>query len=237
MLGPASTPSASDVLVLACGDVGPVRPTDRPAETVAVSDVPDRDELDPVLDALGGRRLVVHGADAALAAVVQRLLRTSRLGAVAVGFMPADPLSPAANLWGLPAEPGAALELALRGEPERVPLIRDDSGGVLVGLGVLRPVRGVIYCDDQQVLRGQAGRVEVTPDPDAGPDTTKDGLVVRITRTGLLGRRVSDSTGRAVQIGCLPVTVLRDGVSYDRPVDKWTWYRHTEDWRLVRGML
>jgi len=26
-------------------------------------------------------------------------------------------------------------------------------------------------------------------------------------------------------------------VPFDRSVDKWTWYRHTQDWRLVRGVL
>src|SRR5829696_3173825 len=187
-----------DALALACGISYSQWLADRVSETVPLPAVPGKDDLDPVLDRLGDRRLVVHGADTALAAVVLRLLRTSRLGAVRVGFVPSDPASEAAALWGLPVEPAQALELALRGEPERVPLIRDDAGGVLVGLGLLRPVRGVIYCDDEQVLRGQAGRVEVTPDPGAGPDTSKDGLIVRITRSGLLGRRVSDSSGRAL---------------------------------------
>ena len=31
-----------------------------------------------------------------------------------------------------------------------------------------------------------------------------------------------------------PVTVVRDGVPGDRPVSRRSWYRHTEDWRLVR---
>jgi hypothetical protein len=206
-------------------------------EAAPVSEVPSKAELDPVLDRLNGRRLVVYGVDAALAAVVQRLLRTSRLDAVPVGFIPLDPSSPVAALWALPVEPHRALALVLGGEPERVPLIRDDAGGVLVGLGRLRPVRGVIYCDDQQVLRGQASSVEVAPDPDAVPDTSKAGLTIRVRRGGLLGRRVCDASGRAVQIGCIPAIVQRDGVPFERPVDKWTWYRHTEDWRLVRGLV
>ena len=226
-----------DALALACGKAHWTALADRVTEAAQVSEVPDKAELDPVLERLGDRRLVVYGVDAALAAVVQRLMRTSRLDAVPVGFIPLDPSSEVAALWGLPEEPQHALTLALGGEPERVPLVRDDAGGVLVGLGRLRPVRGVIYCDDRQVLRGQASAVEVTPDPGAGPDTSKSGLTVRVRRTGLLGRRVWDTSGRAVQIGCLPVTVLRDGVPFDRPVDKWTWYRHTEDWRLVRGLV
>jgi hypothetical protein len=226
-----------DALALACGNAHWTALADRVAESVQASEVPDRAEVDPVLDRLNGRRLVVYGVDAALAAVVQRLLRTSRLEAVAVGFVPFEPSSQVAALWGLPEEPPRALTLALGGEPERVPLVRDDAGGVLVGLGLLRPVRGVIYCDDRLVLRGQASAVEVAPDPAAGPDTAKSGLTVRVRRTGLLGRRVTDASGRAVQIGCLPVPVLRDGVPFERPMDKWTWYRHTEDWRLVRGLI
>jgi hypothetical protein len=226
-----------DALTLACGKARWFALADRVAETAQLSEVPDKTEVDPLLDRLNGRRLIVYGVDAALAAVVQRLLRTSRLGAVPVGFVPLDASSQVAALWGLPAEPQRALTLALQGEPERVPLVRDDAGGVLVGLGRLRPLRGVIYCDDQLVLRGQASLVEVTPDPDAGPDTSRAGLIVRVRRTGLLGRRQTDTGGRAVQIGCIPATVLRDGRPFERPVDKWTWYRHTEDWRLVRGLL
>jgi hypothetical protein len=237
MLGPASSPSPVDALGLACGKAHWTALADRVAETAQLAEVPDKAELDPVLDRLNGRRLVVYGVDAALAAVVQRLLRTSRLEAVAVGFVPLDPSSQVAALWGLPTAPQQALTLALCGEPERVPLVRDDAGGVLVGLGRLRPLRGVVYCDDQLVLRGQASVVEVTPDPGAGPDTSKDGLTVRVRRTGLLGRRQTDTGGRAVQIGCIPAVVQRDGVPFDRSVDKWTWYRHTQDWRLVRGVL
>lgn len=226
-----------DALALACGKAHWTALADRVAEAAQVSEVPGKDEIDPVLDRLNGRRLVVYGVDAALAAVVQRLLRTSRLEAVAVGYLPLDPSSQVAAMWALPVEPQRALTLALHGEPERVPLVRDDAGGVLVGLGRLRPFRGVIYCDDRLVLRGQASAVEVTPDPAAGPDTSRAGLTVRVKRTGLLGRRFNDTSGRAVQIGCLPVTVMRDGVPFGRSVDKWTWYRHTEDWRLVRGLL
>jgi len=226
-----------DALALACGNTPVARLADRLAEAVSIGEVPDRAEIDPVLDRLADRRLVVVGTDAALAAVVLRLLRTSRLATVPVGFVPTDPDSEAAAVWGLPVEPDRALTVALNAEAERAPLIRDDNGGVLVGLGVLGPVRGVVYCDEELLLRGQAGKVEVSPDPTAGSDTSKDGLTVRVTRTGLLGRRVTNGAGRAVQVGCIPLVVDRDGVPYARPVDKWTWYRHTEDWRLVRGLI
>jgi hypothetical protein len=229
-----------DALALACGNarwdaLGVASAADVPA--VQVPALPDRSDVDPVLRALDGRRLIVYGEDGALAAVVLRLLRLSLLGEVSVGYVPASASSEVARLWGLPVSPSAAVRLALSGEPERVPLIRDDAGGVLVGVGVLRPVRGVVYCDDRRVLRGQASRLEVRPDPEAGPDTSVAGLTVQTSRVGWLGRRGVSAQGRAVQIGCVQTTPQRDGVRYDRPVTRWTWYRHTEDWRLVRGLV
>ncbi|NUT51257.1 MAG: hypothetical protein HOV94_28740 [Saccharothrix sp.] len=192
---------------------------------------PGKAEVDAVLAEAGDVRLVVHGTDADLNAVVLRLLRTERLADVPLGYVPADPGSEVARLWGLPTDPGRALDLALSGEPDRVPLVRDDVGGVLVGLGSLGPVRGVGYGDDTVVLRGQASRIEVTPDPERGL-----GLVVRVIHKRLFGRKVTSTQARAFQLGCLPVQVNLDGIAHPRPMGKWTWYRHTEDLRLVRGV-
>ncbi len=193
----------------------------------ALPDRPGRAELDPLLAELAGRRLVVCGTDADLAAVLLRLLRTETLGAVAVGYVPVEVSSAVARLWGLPVgQPAVAASLALRGDPDRVPLVRDDSGGVLVGRGVVAPLDGVAYCDDQVVLRGRAARLEVTPDRELG-------LVVGVARRGVLRRRVRHAAGRAVQLGCSPTDVWRDGVAA-RTTDRWTWYRHTEDWQLIR---
>ncbi|MGH4008148.1 MAG: hypothetical protein ACRDTH_08335 [Pseudonocardiaceae bacterium] len=194
---------------------------------IGVPACPGREELDEPLAGLDGRRLVVCGTDADLAAVLLRLLRTSSLGAVQVGYVPSSPTSAVARLWGLPVVPAAAASLALRGQPDPVPLVRDDAGGVLVGLGVVRPLQGVAYCDDEVVLRGQASRLEVVPDRALG-------LTVRAVRRGLFGRRaVRQAAGRAVQLGCAPTDVWRDGVA-SRITDRWTWYRHTEDWQLIR---
>lgn len=190
---------------------------------------PDKDALKPVLDELAERRLVVIGEDADLAAVALRLLRTERLDDVVLGFVPASRHSEVAATWGLPVDMERALDVALHAEPDPVPLVRDDNGGVLVGMGVLGPVRGVAYCDDEQVLRGFASRIEVRPDPDQG-------LAVRVIRRGLLGKRTRRVTGRAFQIGCIPTRPLHDGVRHPRTIGRWIWYRHTSDLRLVRGL-
>ncbi|MGB8996903.1 MAG: hypothetical protein WCC65_16565 [Pseudonocardiaceae bacterium] len=209
-------------VVLTCGSA---RWPDAGTPT-AVPACPGREDLDETLAGLDGRRLVVCGTDADLAAVLLRLLRTDALATVPVGYLPVSSSSPVARLWGLPTSPSAAAEVALRGVPDRVPLVRDDAGGVLVGLGVVRPLDGVAYCDAEVVLRGRASRLEVMPDRALG-------LVVRVVRRGLPGRRVRCAAGRAVQLGCQPTDVWRDSVAH-RTSDRWTWYRHTEDWQLAR---
>jgi hypothetical protein len=195
---------------------------------------PGRADVDPLLADLGERRLVVLGTDADLAAVVLRVLRTENLAKVPIGFIPVTEESAVAAVWDLPATVGAAADVAFGADPDRAPLIRDDNGGVLVGVGTLRMVRGVGYCDEERVLRGAARRITVTPDP-AG-----EGLTVAIRPGGLLGGvlggRVRATGGRSFELGCLPTTVVRDGVRHDRPVRRWTWYRHTEDLRLIRGL-
>jgi hypothetical protein len=198
------------------------------AAGIAVRHVPARPgkaEIDPLLDVHD--HLIVAGTDADLAAVVLRLLRRERLSGVSVGFVPSTADSAVAALWGLPADPAGALESAVSGKVTAAPLIRDDKGGVLVGRGSFGTVRGEAYCDEQLAFRGAARSVDVTPAAD-GP-----GLAVRVV-TGTLRKRATTWRGRAFQLGGISVRPVCDGVEYPRAVDRWTWYRHTEDLRLVR---
>ncbi|SFR18298.1 hypothetical protein SAMN04488564_104770 [Lentzea waywayandensis] len=213
-------------IVLACGNTQSPMIAQRD-DVQVVPTRPGKDHVDRHLDA---ERLVVVGTDADLAAVALRLLRKEKLGSVALGYVPVADSSVAA-LWGLSTDPARALDIALNGDVDPVPLVRDDVGGVLMGLGVLSPVRGVGYSDADNVLRGQASRIECTPDPDGGL-----GLQIRIINKRLIGSRIRVSRPRAFQLGCLPTTAVLDGHKHPRPVDKWTWYRHTEDLRLVRGL-
>jgi hypothetical protein len=196
---------------------------------------PGKDQVDPLVAevAPGAEhdRVVVIGEDADFAAVVLRLMRAERLADVPVGFVPVSSESDVAITWDLPADAGRALDVALRAEPDRVPLVRDDSGGVLVGLGRIGPLRGVAYCDDARILRGPAKTIRVVPHMADG-----GGIEVSVAHRGLFNRRQRISHGRAVEIGCLPTMVVRDGVRHDRPVKRWNWYRHTEDLRLIRGL-
>ncbi|SES27697.1 hypothetical protein [Actinokineospora terrae] len=222
-------------LVLACGNAADTGRLPALTERDGISwrpvaATPGRAELDPLLKATGGGRVVVVGTDADLAAVVLRVMRLDRLADTPIGYVPVDPGGSAIpDLWGLPRDPAALVEVALGGEIDPFPLIRDDAGGVLVGLGVIDQPQGVAYCDDAVALRGRAKRIEVTPDPDGGT-----GLVARVV-TGWFGKKVTALTGRAFQIGCVRTLLTRDGVPKD--VAKWTWYRHTEDLRVARGVV
>jgi hypothetical protein len=219
-------------MVLACGrgaDAAVSALAGRPGLTVRqVPATPGRHDVDPLLSLVGPDRehdrLVVLGEDADLAAVVVRLLRGHRL-TVPVGFVPLSAASAAVATWGLPVNGEDALDVAVGADPVAVPLVRDDNGGVLVGLGRLGPLRGVAYCDEVQVLRGPARSIRVTPHA--------AGVAVTVTPTGLFNRSPVIGHGRAFELGCLPATVIRDGVPHERPVKRWTWYRHTEDLLLV----
>jgi hypothetical protein len=96
------------------------------------------------------------------------------------------------------------------------------------------------------------GPADPAPVPTGGPaaavrEPAPAAVAVRAGRTGALpdGRLRSvpptaragrgAALGRAVQVGCLPATVVRDGVVHPRPVTRWAWYRHVADWLLVRG--
>jgi hypothetical protein len=219
-------------MVLACGrgaEVAPAALAGRAGVTVRnTPGAPGRDDVDPVLSLVGADReydrMVVLGEDADLAAVVVRLLRRGRL-TVPVGFVPVSARSAAVANWGLPVHGDDALDVALGAEPMAVPLVRDDTGGVLVGAGRLGPVRGVAYCDETQVLRGPARSIRVTPH--------RAGVAVAVAPTGWF-RTPYVSHGRAFEVGCvLPTAVVKDGVAHHRPVLRWTWYRHTQDLLLI----
>jgi hypothetical protein len=211
--------------------------------------LPARADVDPLLTG-SVRRIVVEGTDAGLAAVLVRLLRRDRLD-VELAYVPTDRRSAAARLWALP-HGAAAVELARDGTARPAPLVRDDTGGVLVGRGEIGAVHGEAYCDGLLVLRGSARRLVVTPWPDAAPSPggidapAPAGVAVRASHWGTLpdgrDRPVPPTArtgrgaalGRAVQLGCLPATVVHDGVAHPRTVTRWAWYRHVADWLLVR---
>lgn len=114
-------------------------------------------------------RIIVLGSDAALSAVLTRLMRADALWPQ-IGFVPItdaarDDESTAARNWSLPTDPAAALKLALTGEVKPVPLIRNDAGQAVAGSATITQwdggaMTGEIIVDDatlvQQDARGRA---------------------------------------------------------------------------------
>ncbi|WP_116375047.1 peptidase M50 [Mycobacterium sp. MFM001] len=176
------------------------------------------------VDATDPRRLIVVGSDADLAAVLSRLLRADRLD-VEVAFV-SRRRSAATRAYGLPAGWRAARR-ARGGSAQRVPLIRDETGSVIVGAAEWRPaddapqLHGEAVVDDTTLFDGDVDGVRIEP------TSALPGLRARVAG----GRWV---TGRAAQLGTTGAAVIRDGVPAARPVRRSTFYRHVEGWLLVR---
>lgn len=188
-------------------------------------------DVDTSLDA---RRVVVLGDDADLATVVSRLLKTDRLD-VEVAY-PRPRRSTATRAYGIATGLGAARR-AVTGSPARVPLIRDETGRVLVGAALwvgeaelergakLAQLHGEAVADDTVLFDGAVAAVRIEPTR-ALPGVRASVLTGRMRPR----RWVS---GRAVQLGSTGAFVVRDGELSTRAVRRSTFYRHTQGWLLV----
>jgi len=160
-------------------------------------------------------RVLVIGSDSDLAAVLTRLMRTESLD-IEVAHLPG-------RLGAMRARTAAA---------HRVPLIRDETGTVVVGSAQWLPpagartLHGEAVVDDVTLFNGDVAGVRIEPTPE--PPGLRAAVV-----TGPLRRRRWIS-GRAVQLGTTGVQVLRDDVAAPREAKRSTFYRHTTGWLRVR---
>ncbi|WP_083743584.1 peptidase M50 [Mycobacterium rhizamassiliense] len=211
------------VAVLLFGDAR----TPAPLRDLPVHRVDGPADIDAAIGPYG--RLAVVGTDADLAAVLSRLLRAERLD-VELAYVPPR-RTPATRVYRLPAGRRAARAARLA-TARRVTLIRDETGAVIVGRADWRPpdagqsLHGEAVVDDTVLFDGDAAGVRIEPT-----------LAVPGLRTSLDGghrpwrRWVA---GRAAQLGCTGVVVVRDGVPASRSARRSTFYRHVEGWLLVR---
>lgn len=217
--------------VLHCGNpLLPIALTDVPLRSAdAVPTDDDCNALFSDIESAPQPRIIVLGDDASLAAVVTRLMRTDRLH-VEVAYVP-EAATNAAHIYKLGTGSRAA-SLALTGTASSTPLIRDDAGKAVVGTALLGGteggrLEGEAYVDDTRLFHGVVPGVEVVPTPGL------PGLRARVTgrRWFLPARWVS---GRAMQLGSPAAELTRDGVAGDRTVKRSTFYRHDQEWLLVR---
>jgi hypothetical protein len=174
------------------------------------------------------RRLVVVGTDTDLAAVLTRLLRAGRLD-IEVAYVPRRRTT-ATRVYRIPAGRRAARR-ARRGRARRVPLIRDETGAVIVGWADWLPadhrqlVHGEAVVDDTTLFDGEVAGVRIEPT-----------LALPGLRASVYGSRIGRRwiTGRAVQLGSTGVAVAHDGVTAPRGARRSTFYRNVEGWLLVR---
>ncbi|WP_299558252.1 hypothetical protein [uncultured Mycolicibacterium sp.] len=193
--------TVADVVVLKCGERRLPRP---------LAGLPEC-TLDEVTE---HRRVIVVGSESDLAAVLARLMKAERLDievARATGWFTAMK--------------------ALRGTARRVPLIRDETGAVIVGAAEWRgpaegaPLYGEAVVDDEQLFDGEVPGVRVEP------TESMPGLRAAVlSASGRPGRWI---TGRAAQLGTTGVQVVRDGVAAPRTARRSTFYRHIEGWLKV----
>ena len=167
------------------------------------------------LDEIEGCRRVIVGSEVDLATVLTRLLRAERLDVE---------VAHATNT--------RTARGAMSGVARRIPLIRDETGTVLVGAAqwVGSPpetmLHGEAVVDDTVLFDGDVPGVRIEP------TRTMPGL--RAAVLSPRGRPRRWVTGRAVQLGTTGAQVIRDGVAAPRPVKRSTFYRHTEGWLSVQ---
>lgn len=200
-------------------------------------------------------RIVVAGSDAALSAVLTRLMRSDRLWAE-VAFIPvpsaaasASTPSAAAQNWGLPTAPAEALDFARTAPVRPAPLIRNDSGLAVAGSATISDsangaFTGEIIIDDHTLAATSpktfgARLVPMTDAPGilaaraTSPVESQGRLRSLLRKPGQLDPE-SVRTGRAVQAGGPQLRVIVDSVPHKRPVTRVTFYRHLRDLQIVR---
>lgn len=216
------------MIVIRCG-TAPVPMVLGEHPRIEVGDVPDKDEINRTLAEVGTRRrLLVCGTDASLAALLTRLMRTENLD-VEIAYIAEDD-TPVTRAYGLPTG-SAAAKLGVRGEAREVPLVRDETGTVLVGEATVTGPRGEVlvgeaYADDAKVFSGEVGIFTVRTSPQL------PGVLATADRPRRL-RRQRWFEARAVQVGTPAGLITRDGITGRRAVKRTSFYRHTEPWRLV----
>lgn len=216
-----------------CAQALPEDPTPSLDEMFRSLEAPHQGEPGPAPQAeyvQGDPRIVVVGSDAALSAVLTRLMRRDSLW-MPVAWVPDDVRSPAAVNFGI-VDPWS---VAFEGTVRPAPCIRDDAGVVVAGQAEIAvPVGEVVV--DSQVLVSKVRKRRFFDAPAVARLVPLMGAPgIAATAVGRRGNAASSiKTGRAVQAGGSGLLISVDGVPRAREVDKVTFYRHVRDLQIVR---
>ena len=186
-------------------------------------------------------RIIVSGSDRALGLVLTRLMRADTMWAE-VAYLPVDPQSPAAVLWG-----AGSVDLAVSGPVRPIPCIRTDFGEVVAGSAELftgdgggRYIGEVVVDSDVLVSPEKEYGARLVPTVDA-PGIAAVPYVTPVVDKRRFFRRTPRLdgtralTGRALQSGGNEIAVRIDDHLRPRPVNRVTFYRHLRDIQAVRG--
>ncbi len=172
-----------------------------------------------VAGAADATSVLVRGPVAGLSAALGVLLKAGRTADVPVSWEPAADKD----------STGLARDLGIgTGGPRELSLVRDDHGGVLLHHGRIeadgdgrrslsRRLGLQAHHDDIRVADGEITRIDVRPDW-----TAVDTIAVTVMTQPL--RPTRRTSGRALQVASDPARIVRDGVRYPRPVQRWTWF-------------
>ncbi|MDO5032735.1 hypothetical protein [Corynebacterium sp.] len=162
-------------------------------------------------------RVVVIGSDAALSAVLTRMMRGDYLWAE-VGYAPVDAASTAARNWGLPSDVESALSVALNASVMPVPLIRNDAGLAVAGSATISEwenteITGEIIVDDHVLVRHGAPVDQMSGNASkksgnarsrsgqAGPGTYGARLVPMVDAPGIVAAKAISPVVESAAIG------------------------------------
>ncbi len=155
----------------------------------------DRAHLDEVLGRRDGRRLVIAGGDGSLHAVVSALHVRGELKDCNLSLLPLGTGNDLARGLDIPLDPRDAAEVVVSGRPQRMDLLVDDVGGVVVNavhLGI-----GARAADAAGALKPRFGRF-------AYPiGAMSSGIRTRGWRLDVSvdGKRVSEAGRRVLMVG------------------------------------
>lgn len=178
--------------------------------------------------------VIVHGSLADLHRVVGGLHRLGRVSEVPVSFVSAGDDEETAMFCQLLAL-DATIATAINGDIVRLPLVRDDLGGVLLHAGELtrtpslKPFGAQVFHDDARIADGRIGAIRVVPDY----GNTTLGVRASIVPAGRGSTR--RSLGRSVQVACDEVFAEVDSIPLEQPLVKRTWYVDDRVHWQVRG--